>query len=77
MNCGWCKEEMLPGEHNTVLPFQPEEFHQECAFRIVFGSVGHQRMTCWCYGGTDGDPEGMTLREQARAAVMQFEMTHQ
>lgn len=37
--------------------------------RLVVGSVGHQKHACFCYGGTgNGDPEGMTLREAARAA---------
>jgi len=47
--------------------------HRECFLRHVFGSVGHQRGKCSCYGGTEEDPEGMTKREAARAAVRLFE----
>lgn len=43
--------------------------HQECALRRVFGSVGHQLARCSCFGGTEEDPEGMTKRESALAAV--------
>lgn len=43
--------------------------HQECLMRAVLGSLGHQRMRCSCFGGTEEDPPHMTKREAALAAV--------
>jgi len=54
-------------QHGARIPYHPE-----CMARSVIGSVGHQRRTCPCYGGTESDPEGMTKREAARAAVAYF-----
>lgn len=44
--------------------------HLECWVRAGVGSVGHLRGRCSCYGGTEEDPDGLTLREAARAAVL-------
>lgn len=52
---------------------EPE--HIECFIRQSIGSVGHLRRHCSCYGGTEGDPPGMTRREAAQAALDLF--THQ
>lgn len=44
--------------------------HQECAYRAVAGSLGHISRQCGCYvpGSQERDPEGMTVREAAKAA---------
>jgi hypothetical protein len=63
--CGWCDEEVLDGERS------PSSMHHECLFRSVCGSLAHQQRLCSCYvpGSTAGDPEGMTRREAAKAAL--------
>lgn len=70
MICGWCSEEIREDEL-----CQTDRFHDACAFRSVAGSVAHILRRCSCYvpGSTEGDPEGMTLREAAVAALL----THQ
>ena len=40
-------------------------FHFECHMRLVIGSLAHQQRRCSCYGGTEHDPPGMTLRHAA------------
>lgn len=62
--CEHCDEAMLPDEQSAIGPF-----HRECAFRLVAGSVGHIVKRCSCYGGTDGDPPGLSKRDAARAAL--------
>lgn len=45
--------------------------HNECALRMVLGGLNHLKGRCSCCGGTDPpDPEGMTRREAAVAAVV-------
>jgi hypothetical protein len=66
MKCDYCEEEILPGER---APNPGSDFHHECLFRMGVGSVGHVNRRCNCYGGNEGDPEGMTRREAARAAL--------
>ncbi len=65
MDCDYCHEEILPGERADN---KGGDFHLECIFRAVGGSVGHISKQCSCYGGTAGDPEGMTVRQAAKAA---------
>lgn len=53
--------------------------HRECFLRQVYGSVGHQTGTCACNGTANPimeDPENMTPREAARAAVEMYEAGH-
>lgn len=45
-----------------------EAMHGECLLYTLVGSVGHQKGTCPCRGGTEEDPPGLTLRQAARAA---------
>ena len=71
--CARCDEEILPGEgENTI---GPSRLHAECLFRMVMGCVAHIERRCSCFvkGSHDHDPEGMTLREGARAAVRAWE----
>jgi hypothetical protein len=35
---------------------------------MALGSVGHQKGTCSCHGGTEEDPPEMTKRQAAVAA---------
>ena len=51
--------------------------HWECAARMVVGSVGHQMGRCSCNGGDAGDPEGMTKRQAAQAALALARTRHQ
>ena len=76
--CLYCEETIVEGDSGCIFPYLDSEGprliaeHRECFLRHIFGSVGHQRGKCSCYGGTEEDPEGMTKREAARAAVRFF-----
>jgi len=75
--CEYCKEQILEGESGylmNVLGLAGPGIvpcHVECFLRQIVGSVSHQLHTCSCYGGHRGrhDPEGMTKRQAALAAV--------
>ena len=72
--CPHCTEPLLEGE---ALSDTEPPFHSDCMIRQVVGSVGHQKHLCACYGGTGpGDPEGMSVREAARAAAEYFRSSH-
>jgi hypothetical protein len=87
--CGWCKEAIVDGDQGLLIPgfdgsFDPSKsrqeykaimtpFHRECNLRQIIGSLAHQQKRCSCYGGTDEDEPGMTLRESAKAAANFFE----
>lgn len=45
--------------------------HANCHLRQILGSVAHLEKRCSCYvvGSAEGDPEGMTPRQAADAAV--------
>jgi hypothetical protein len=49
--------------------------HLNCFLRGTYGSVAHIEKRCGCYveGSTEGDPEGMTKRQAADAAVEAYE----
>jgi len=59
---------MVPGKN----PREP--VHHECFFRMTQGGVAHVEERCSCYvkegGVKDIDPEGMTVRQAAKAAYM-------
>jgi hypothetical protein len=73
--CLYCDEPTLPGERTELTTYVDEGVatkrlvHFECSARQVLGSVGHQRRTCSCFGGTEDDPPGATRREAAVAAL--------
>lgn len=82
--CFWCEEVFVEGEQGTAIPagFVEESvdnvvplvyYHKNCFLRSVLGSVGHQRKQCSCFGGTLEDPQGLSLREAANAAVREYE----
>ena len=70
--CPHCEEPILKGEAIMPMGGPKDEvvFHHECGFRLVAGSVGHIQKRCSCYGGTEGDPTGLTKREAALAALV-------
>lgn len=63
--CNHCGEPLLEGEGLGMNP----TFHTECFTRLVVNSVGHQLGLCSCYGGNQGDPPNLTIRQAAVAAV--------
>lgn len=77
VTCLWCREKTMIGDTGVIYSNGPVA-HLECFLRQTYGSVGHQRGLCMCNGGpgTMTDPEGMTIRQAARAAVDEFERTH-
>lgn len=79
--CLYCEEEILEGESGVlieamsislrteqILDMDTYPLHIECFSRSITKSVGHMKGTCACYGGTEEDPPGSTLREGAKAA---------
>jgi hypothetical protein len=77
-DCLFCEEGVDEARPHHQTPYVNAErgvelrvAHHECALRQVLGSVAHLEKRCSCYveGASEGDPEGMTRREAARAAV--------
>src|SRR5882672_1893137 len=61
--CAYCEE-----------VFEPQDY--ECFLRHICGSVGHLNGWCGCFGGmpeAELDPESMTKRQAAKAAVSIWE----
>lgn len=71
VTCHYCKEGFVEGDNGLQLQCE-NVFHQECLQRMVIGSVGHQRQKCPCFGGTEQDPPGMSKRNAAKAAVVEY-----
>jgi hypothetical protein len=82
--CTWCKEGFVEGDAGMATPLgfidetdsHPVTFvyyHKNCFLRSIVGSVGHQRKQCSCFGGTLEDPQELSLRQAADAAVREFE----
>ncbi len=75
--CLYCDEPIAAGDSGVIMSMiegSPLRLrlvveHRECLLRRVLGSVGHQLGRCGCFGGTEEDPPGMTLRDGARAAA--------
>lgn len=85
MACPYCDEPVSELELRAQVYWHTEPkqrwAHYECSVRQTVGSVAHQLGKCSCYGGTEDDPEGMTKREAAKAAlnlakVLDFEERH-
>lgn len=68
--CIWCTEPIAAGERVWRYANGPLA-HRVCALRQVLGSVAHIERRCGCYvpGSAAGDPEGLTTRQAATAAV--------
>lgn len=71
--CSWCEEEIAEGDRGVTYSNGPVA-HLHCFIRGTIGSVAHIRKECSCFvfGSTCGDPEGMTKREAATAAVKEY-----
>lgn len=74
--CLWCEEEIEEGDRGVIQAvlkmtneFETRPQHLNCFLRSVLGSVGHLRKQCSCYGGTEEDPPGLTMRQAADAAA--------
>jgi hypothetical protein len=71
--CFYCDELVtIMDNAETVNTLEgPRPAHVECNFRAIMGSVAHIERRCGCFvaGSTETDPDGMTCREAARAAV--------
>lgn len=70
--CAWCDEPVLATDKRA--PNYRDPTHYECGLRAAIGSVGHQQHRCFCYGGTEEDPPGMTRRQAATAAALYFHL---
>jgi hypothetical protein len=70
--CLYCGESVLPWDDQRDTNDGALIWHAECLMRQIVGSVGHQMRRCHCYGGSEGDPPGMTRREAAKAAAELF-----
>lgn len=71
VNCDYCGEKLERGARAPH--FATGNFHMECGFRMIIGSVGHQRKLCSCYGGTFDDPPDTTRRQAAIAAQLEWQ----
>jgi len=71
--CFYCDEPVtIMDNPETVNTSEgPRAAHMECNFRAAMGSVAHIEKRCGCFvpGSTETDPQGMTCREAAKAAV--------
>lgn len=83
--CAWCEEPFTASDAGFALPFAGKScdqsllyYHEVCQMRQVVGSVAHQRRQCSCYvpGSTCLDPAGMTRRESAEAAAVEYFRRH-
>jgi hypothetical protein len=72
--CVYCSELIAMGDDGWVYA-DGSIMHRECHFRGIIGSAAHQQRRCSCFGGGNGngEDEGMTRREGARAALDHFE----
>ena len=75
--CCFCEEGFVKGDQGIAIPagefISLSYFHKNCFLRTIVGSVGHQRKQCSCHGGTLEDPQELSLREAANAAVREYE----
>lgn len=69
--CGFCLEPIDARDRGCAVPNAEggeTPYHFECHIRLAIGSIAHQKRRCSCYGGTEHDPPGMTLRQAAKEA---------
>jgi hypothetical protein len=75
--CAHCGEAIAEGDSGVIISgpiraIRPR--HYECFFRPIAGGVNHQLGRCFCCGGDQPpDPDGMTRREAAKAALEAWE----
>jgi hypothetical protein len=74
MICAHCNEPILDGEERMPFSGGAIWMHRNCGMRGIIGSVAHLQGRCSCFvpGSTAGDPEAMTLRQAADAAVTEW-----
>jgi hypothetical protein len=72
--CARCTEAILEGEERMPFNAGLVWMHRNCGLRGIIGSIAHLQGRCSCFvpGSTAGDPEGMTLRQAADAAVEEW-----
>jgi hypothetical protein len=73
--CIWCDEPILENESGIMFANGPLA-HKNCFFRQIIGSVAHIKKECSCFSPAnpkDTDPEGLTKRQAADAAVALWE----
>lgn len=72
--CAHCGEAILATDE--CMPFNGGLvlMYRCCGLRGILGSLAHLQGRCSCYvpGSTAADPEGMTLRQAAEAAVAEW-----
>lgn len=77
MSCRRCGEGFVEGDSGVYVegPLRWENpAHYECFLRGIVGGLNHQLGRCHCCGGDQPpDPEGMTRRQAAIAAVEAWE----
>lgn len=75
VECLYCKESVELGDRGFV-NIIGQVFHLECQVRMIVGSVGHQMKQCYCYGGNEEDPPGLTRRQAAIKAKELFDLNN-
>jgi hypothetical protein len=70
--CCHCHEPIEAGDDGWLYANGPAA-HRECYIRAIVGSVAHQQKRCSCFGGTADHDEGITRRQDARAALEYWE----
>lgn len=65
--CAWCEEPVLDNE--PMAEHGDAMYHEECEVREFQGPASHFMQECPCFGGTRGDPPGMSKRDSARLAL--------
>jgi hypothetical protein len=73
-DCLHCGEPLWPDESQRQYANGPVA-HLECFMRQFIGSVAHLEKRCSCYipGSKEGDPEGLSQRQAAEAALALFQ----
>ena len=67
--CSYCDEPIAEGDPFELVNDGAVWLHRECMIRLALGSLGHRLRLCSCYGGTEGDPPGLTRRQAAKASA--------
>jgi hypothetical protein len=78
--CVWCHEPIAADDDGMAYDYLRDGVvvtaprHYECNLRAIVGGLNHLRGRCTCCGGDQPpDPEGMTRRQAAIAAVREWE----
>lgn len=71
--CPHCRELFSESDSGVWLNNNMTAMHLECFMRGILGSVAHQRRRCHCYGGHENDSPGLTIRQAAVAAYLEYQ----